>query len=205
MCIRDRAKVYPKRQAALTARQKNIERDHGLFLEQKVSMGSKFKLNVNGHDYFNLEEAGKAFQKAHYELLGVGQLEKKIAEYCGLDIYVKYDFEAEKREMTIRTKHGSFYKYDFGRSAAAAITALDKVDDFFVDQKKEINDAMVSLEKQIEDASQLLDTPFGYEEELEEKNERLKEVMIELFDNEVNDKEIEDIRFSSIEDSEEER
>ena len=199
------AKVYPKRQAALTARQKNIERDHGLFLEQKVSMGSKFKLNVNGHDYFNPEEAGKAFQKAHYELLGVGQLEKKIAEYCGLDIYVKYDFEAEKREMTIRTKHGSFYKYDFGRSAAAAITALDKVDDFFVDQKKEINDAMVSLEKQIEDASQLLDTPFGYEEELEEKNERLKEVMIELFDNEVNNKEIEDIRFSSIEDSEEER
>ena len=64
---------------------------------------------------------------------------------------------------------------------------------------------MVSLEKQIEDASQLLDTPFGYEEELEEKNERLKEVMIELFDNEVNNKEIEDIRFSSIEDSEEER
>lgn len=51
----------------------------------------------------------------------------------------------------------------------------------------------------------LLDTPFGYEEELEEKNERLKEVMIELFDNEVNNKEIEDIRFSSIEDSEEER
>lgn len=29
--------------------------------------------------------------------------------------------------------------------------------------------------------------------------------MIELFDNEVNNKEIEDIRFSSIEDSEEER
>ena len=135
----------------------------------------------------------------------MGQLEKKIAEYCGLDIYVKYDFEAEKRETTIRTKYGSSYKYDFGRSAAAAITALDKVDDFFIDQKKEINDAMVSLEKQIEDASQLLDTPFGYEEELEEKNERLKEVMIELFDNEVNNKEIEDIRFSSIEDSEEER
>lgn len=199
------AKAYPKRQAALSARQKNVELDHGLFLKQKVSLGSKFKLNVNGHDYYDPEEAGKAFQKAHYELLGVGQLEKKIAEYCGLDIYVKYDFEAEKRETTIRTKHGSSYKYDFGRSAAAAITALDKVDDFFIDQKKEINEAMVSLEKQIEDASQLLDTPFGYEEELEEKNERLKEVMIELFDNEVNNKEIEDIRFSSIEDSEEER
>lgn len=199
------AKVYPKRHAALAARQKNVERDHGLFLEQKVSMGSKFKLNVNGHNYYDPEEAGKAFQKAHYELLGVGQLEKKIAEYCGLDIYVKYDFEAEKRETTIRTKHGSSYKYDFGRSAAAAITALDKVDDFFIDQKKEITDAMVSLEKQIEDASQLLDIPFGYEVELEEKNERLKEVMIELFDNEVNNEEIEDIRFSGVEDNEEER
>lgn len=199
------AKVYPKRQAALSARQKNIERDHDLFLKQKVSMGSKFKLNVNGHDYYDSEEAGKAFQKAHYELLSVGQLEKKIAEYCGLDIYVKYDFEAKKRETMIRTKHGSSYKYDFGRSAAAAITALDKIDDFFIDQKKEITDAMVSLEKQIEDASQLLDIPFGYEVELEEKNERLKEVMIELFDNEVNNEEIEDIRFSGVEDNEEER
>lgn len=199
------AKVYPKRQADLSARQKNIERDHDLFLKQKVSMGSKFKLNVNGHDYYDSEEVGKAFQKAHYELLSVGQLEKKIAEYCGLDIYVKYDFEAKKRETMIRTKHGSSYKYDFGRSAAAAITALDKIDDFFIDQKKEITDAMVSLEKQIEDASQLLDIPFGYEVELEEKNERLKEVMIELFDNEVNNEEIEDIRFSGVEDNEEER
>ncbi len=175
------AKVYPKRQAALAARQKNVERDHGLFLEQKVSKGSKFKLNVNGHDYYDPEEAGKAFQKAHYELLGVGQLEKKIAEYCGLDIYVKYDFEAEKRETTIRTKHGSFYKYDFGRSAAAAITALDKVDDFFVDQKKEINDAMVSLEKQISDAKQMLDLPFVYEHELKEKTERMESVDCALF------------------------
>ena len=174
------AKVYPKRQAALTARQKNVERDHGLFLEQKVLMGGKFKLNVNGHAYDDPEEAGKAFQKAHFELLGVGQLEKKIAEYCGLDIYVKYDFEAEKRETTIRTKHGSSYKYDFGRSAASAITALDKVDDFFIDQKIEINNAMVSLEKQVEDASQLLDTPFPYDDELIEKTDRLGKVEIAL-------------------------
>lgn len=174
-------KVYPKRQAALTARQKNVERDHGLFLEQKVLMGGKFKLNVNGHAYDDPEEAGKAFQKAHYELLGVGQLEKKIAEYCGLDIYVKYDFEAEKRETTIRTKHGSSYKYDFGRSAASAITALDKVDDFFIDQKKEINDAMVKLKKQISDAKQMLDLPFVYEQELKEKTERMESVESALF------------------------
>lgn len=82
------------------------------------------------------------------------------------------------------------------------VTALDKVDDFFIDQKK---DAMVNLEKQIEDAGQLLDAPFDYEVELEEKTERLKKIMIELFYNEVNNEEIEDVKFLDIEDNEDER
>lgn len=82
------------------------------------------------------------------------------------------------------------------------VTALDKVDDFFIDQKK---DAMVNLEKQIEDAGQLLDAPFDYKVELEEKTERLKKIMIELFYNEVNNEEIEDVKFLDIEDNEDER
>lgn len=173
------AKVYPKRQANLKALQNRVERDHGLYLEEKNRMGDAFKLNVDGHDYFNIEEAGKAFQKAHYELLGVGQMERKIAEFCGLDIYVNYDFNTEKRKTTIRT-NGSSYEYNFGRSADSAIKALETIDDFFVDQKKEIENEQNSIEKQIVNASQLLETPFEYDDEIREKTDRLEEVEVAL-------------------------
>lgn len=86
---------------------------------------------------------------------------------------MKYDFEAEKRNDDPNKNMDHLHKYDL-MAQLLQLQPWTKLM-IFIDQK--LMTQWLALKKQI-GSPVVTDTPFGYEEELEGKNEQLKEVMI---------------------------
>ncbi len=124
---------------------------------------------VGNTKYTNRSEAGTAIIEAGKKLKPADFV--KIGEYRGFEMQIKYALFSDSFEMNL--KGNMSYRIDLGSDGAGNITrinnALKEIPDIVKEKQGELED----LYAQIKNAEEELKNPFQYEEELNEKIQRL--------------------------------
>ena len=125
-----------------------------------------YPMIVVNTEYKNRSEAGTAIIEAGKKLKPADFV--KIGEYRGFEMQIKY---TDSFEMNL--KGNMSYRIDLGSDGAGNITsinnALKEIPDIVKEKQGEFDDLYV----QIKNAEEELKNPFQYEEELNEKIQRL--------------------------------
>ncbi len=124
---------------------------------------------VGNKEYTNRGEAGTAIIEAGKKLKPADFV--KIGEYRGFEMQIKYDLFGDSFEMTL--KGTMSYRIDLGSDGAGNITRINNALKEIPDIIKDRQDELENLYAQIKNAEEELKNPFQYEEELNEKTQRL--------------------------------
>ena len=169
----DISRTYPKRIQALTENMDGYKEDIALYNQNKPLDKDDFKITVNGKEYVDKVEAGKALiEQCH----GFKDIQQRvyIGEYRGFGLYLSFDSWNDK--FTLGLKGKLTHLLDMGADPVGNITridnALNRMPALLEDTIAKLN----NVNKQLENAKQEVDKPFDREQELTDKLNRLAEL-----------------------------
>lgn len=130
-----------------------------------------------GKEIADKEAAGKAIIDVCTTMTGSGTAEM-IGEYRGFFISIAYD--GTKNEYQMRLKGTMTHTVVLGADVYGNITRMDNVIEGIAGKLKTASAELTETQVQMENAREEMKAPFAKEDELKEKEARLKELNILL-------------------------
>ena len=170
-------KKYPKMLQDLRQRILGYEQDaHLAELHPKPKEGFA-GITLMGKEIAEKEAAGKAIIDICTHMTGSGTAER-IGEYRGFFLSITYD--GAKNEYQLHLKGTLSHTTALGADVFGNITRIDNVIDGISGKLEKVRSELADTEKQMKNAKTEMNAPFAKEDELKEKEARLKELNILL-------------------------
>ena len=133
-------------------------------------------MKLNDVEYTEKEQAGKILLAELQNLKGME--ETTIGEYRGFSLSISFDSFSKNMKATLRNKYS--YTTELGTDAYGNITRLNNLLDNIEKRIPEERDKLDNLQKQLDTAKLEVLKEFSQENELKEKQERLRILNAEL-------------------------
>ncbi|MBR3325264.1 MAG: DEAD/DEAH box helicase family protein [Clostridia bacterium] len=133
-------------------------------------------MKLNDVEYTEKEQAGKILLAELQNLKGME--ETTIGEYRGFSLSISFDSFSKNMKATLRNKYS--YTTELGTDAYGNITRLNNLLDNIEKRIPEERDKLDNLQKQLDTAKVEVLKEFSQENELKEKQERLRILNAEL-------------------------
>lgn len=170
-------KKYPKMIQDLKQRILGYEQDaHLAGLHSKPEEGFA-GITLMGKEIADKETAGKAIIDVCSTMTGSGTAEM-VGEYRGFSLSISYD--GTKNEYQMHLKGALSHTAVLGADVYGNITRIDNVIDGIAGKLDKVRSELADTETQMKNAKEQMNAPFAKEEELKEKEVRLKELNILL-------------------------
>jgi hypothetical protein len=154
----------------ITSLEQNIEKlKNDIILRNNQS--DSFKLNINGVDYYEREDAREAFKNA---LVGVTEKENIIGSFKGFELSVSQKNILSNVVMTIKG-HG-IDRIDLGQSASGNITRIENHLMKFDESLLKHENYLVECKANLKESQRAFEEPFEHEEKLSELKVRQGEL-----------------------------
>lgn len=136
-------------------------------------------MTVRGTYYAEKEAGGSALHDAVKEAVAKNISGKTpVGEYKGFDLVAAFD--PMSRLYVVYLKGAEESRTEMGSSETGLFTRLDNVLNNLGKKIEQGEAQLVSLKEQLETAEKQINKPFGREQELQEKSERLEEVIFQI-------------------------
>ena len=166
-------KDYPRQIAGLKEQIEGLQADVKTAETNPRSGEDKFVgITLNGVHYSEKEPAGQEIFKACKAMKSPDPV--PLGEYRGFDIDLF--FAALTRLYTLKVKGKTTFYVELGDNAIGNITRLDNAIDRLPKELEITTQQLENTEKQLENARQDMERPFPQEQELNQKEERLREL-----------------------------
>ena len=170
-------KKYPKMIRDLKQRILGYEQDaHLAELHPKPKEGFA-GITLMGKEIAEKEAAGKAIINVCTTMTGSGTAER-IGAYRGFSLSITYD--GTKNEYQLQLKGTLSHTAVLDADVFGNITRIDNVIDGISGKLEKVRSELADTEKQMKNAKTEMNAPFAKEDELKEKEARLKELNILL-------------------------
>ena len=164
---------YPKKIMWLKEQAAAFEADIKTFNSKQSFSRENFVMKINGRNYANRKEAGMVLMMGIHGPQGAGT-EENIGEYCGFRIGYAYNGDFGKRIFILKGQIS--HKVEAGDDALGNITRINNMLEGMEMQLKSIRSLLRDTKANFDAAKIAVAKPFAQEQELQEKQERLKEL-----------------------------
>ena len=162
-------KHFPEMIAKTKERIAGYEKDLAFLKEQATPPGGFSPMTIQGKEYTEKADAGKALLDVCSSVKGVA--ETGIGKYMGFDMSVKLG--TYFTDYTLTLKHTMSYEVSLGSDVYGNITRINNVLGSIEVSLNDSKARLENLEIQLENAKSELGKPFPQEAELKSKSERL--------------------------------
>ncbi len=171
------ARYYPNQIKEIQGKVEALEADAKQLEDNTIPNQDGFsKMQLNGIEYANKEQAGKAILEICKSKTNPDN--EEIGKYRGFRL--ELGFNSVEKQFTLTMKNKYSYSIFLGSDTFGNITrinnALEAIKDKIPDEKLRIE----NIEKQLETAKMEVKKPFPQEEQLKEKMKKLEELNILL-------------------------
>ena len=167
---------YPETIQRLTERITGYEKDVALAAEHPKPAEGFSGMLIFGEEHTEKESAGRAIIDACTKMTGSDAV--SFGRYRGFSLTLSYDGTSNEYRMTLKgtLSHSTV----LGADIHGNLTRIDNVINDLQTRLDTVRSELEDTKIQLENARTELETPFARETELQEKNERLKQLNILL-------------------------
>lgn len=173
--LQDKLRVFPDKKKSLEHRIAAMETDIA-----NCQRGDAFQITIQGKQYADRTEAGKALEHACMKLLGETDKPIPIGNLQGFPITIQYAKTSNCLQATLQGT--ASYCVNFTASFPHNLKKLERTIQSLPEQKAGLENNLHRLTIDAQDAKKLLSEPFTRGAELTEKSQRLTTLRTELQD-----------------------